>query len=121
MQLLNRLRDTLDPQSDQSASNIDPAYAHDLLKNERRRRVIKFLVEFEPDTEVAVRDIADACSQGGSDRTAWYVSLTQSHLIKYHNAGDGLLEYNERAKTVTIKPELHAVYRAHKAFSDALD
>lgn len=119
MQLLKRLRHTIDPQSNQSASEIDPAYAYDLLANERRRRVIEFLVDFEPDTEVDVRDIADAISQG--DRNCIYVSLIQSHLIRYNNDGDGVLEYDERAKTVTIRPELHAVYRAHEAFTNELD
>lgn len=123
MQLLKRLRDTLEPQTTQSASGIDPAYAYDLLANDRRRRVVEFLVEFEPDTEVDVRDVADAISQG--DRNACYVSLIQSHLIKFDNSGDDngncLLDYDERAKTVKIRPELHAVFRAHEAFANELD
>ena len=120
MQLLNRLRDTIDPQSNQSASEIDPAYAYDLLANERRRRVIEFLVEFEPNTEVDVRDIADAISQEGG-RNCIYISLIQSHLKKCDNNGKGLVIYDERAKTIKIRPELHAVYRAHEAFADKLD
>ncbi|MFC7230560.1 hypothetical protein ACFQMM_02675 [Saliphagus sp. GCM10025308] len=123
MQLLKRLRDAIEPQPNQSASKIDPAYAYDLLANERRRRIIEFLVEFEPGTIVDVRDIADAISQG--DRNACYVSLIQSHLTKFDNSEDDnrncLLEYDERAKTVKIRPELHAVYRAHEAFANELD
>lgn len=123
MQLLKRLRDTIEPQSNQSASEIDPAYAYDLLANERRRRVIEFLVESEPNTEVDVRDIADAISQEG-DRNAIYVSLIQSHLLKLDNSGDSncnsVLDYDERAKIVKIRPELHAMYRAHKAFVSEL-
>jgi hypothetical protein len=120
MQLLDRIRNTIEPQSNQSASEIDPAYAYELLANERRRRVIEFLADFEPGTEVDVRDVADAISQG-EDRNRTYISLIQSHLTKYHNDGEGLVEYNERAKTLTIKPELHAVYRAHEAFVNKLD
>lgn len=120
MQLLKRIRDTFEPQSNQSAREIDPAYAYDLLSNERRRRVIEFLVEFEPGTEVDVRDVADAISQGG-DRNASYVSLIQSHLTKYDNDNNGLVEYDERAKTIKIRPELHAVYRGHEAFVNELD
>jgi hypothetical protein len=120
MQLLKRIRNTIDPQPNKPASEIDPAYAYDLLANERRRRVIEFLADFEPGTEVDVRDVADAISQGG-DRNAIYISLIQSHLIKYDNDNDCLIEYDERAKTITIRPELHAVYRAHEAFANKLD
>jgi hypothetical protein len=114
MQLLQALKDTV---SQNEAASIDSAYAYDMLSNERRRRVIAFLSDFDPGHEVPVGDIADHLAAAGDDRTAAYVALLQSHLQQLDT---GLIDYDERAKTVTVRPALHTIYRASTLFENEL-
>jgi predicted transcriptional regulator len=101
---------------------IGSDYAYDILSNTRRRRTIEYLSKFDVGQEVDVRDIADHLSTSGSDRTACYIALIQSHLTQLDGEGcEGLIDYNERAKKVTVRPELHTLYRAHTDFKKEIN
>ncbi len=82
---------------------------HNLLRNERRRAVLRFIAA-SPERTVAVRDLAEriAAEETETDppprntRQSVYVSLIQTHLPKL--ADVGVVEYDEQAKTATDTP-----------------
>jgi hypothetical protein len=124
MRLINLLKNVvLQPSETTSDSpSIDPDYAYMILSNERRRRAVEFLSEFGVGDRVPVGDIADNISDG--DRKACYISLIQCQLVKMENArndGMGVVDYDERSKTVTVREELHVLHRAHVGVQSVID
>ncbi|WP_178915584.1 hypothetical protein [Natronomonas gomsonensis] len=120
MQLLNAIReqfDTTDAESD--SPNLPPTVVYELLNNERRRRIIEYLVQYDVGEEVACSDVADHLSTLGDDRTCAYVSLTQQHAGRLDACG--ACAYNDREKTLRVRSEIHAVYAAHEAVEQTLD
>jgi|AntRauMinimDraft_3_1070383.scaffolds.fasta_scaffold00128_27 hypothetical protein len=118
MQLLNALRDRIDPQSGRSGSaTIPPSDCYSLLSNERRRLIIEFLATMDGSSTDAAA-VADHLSELGDDRNSAYISCIQQHLPRM--AKSGVVEFNE-AKDVTVLPELQAVWEAHQAVENALE
>jgi len=86
---------------------IDPREIHDILRNGRRRKVLKQLQRrVEP---VSLRELSEqiaALETGESPpprnvRQSVYNSLHQTHLPKLD--GKGVIEYDEDRKTVTLR------------------
>ncbi|PSP15081.1 hypothetical protein BRC62_08240 [Halobacteriales archaeon QH_10_67_13] len=79
---------------------------HNLLRNERRRAVLRLLTGSSEPT-VAVRDLAEriAAEETGTDpppretRQSVYISLIQTHMPTLADAG--VVEYDDQAKTAT--------------------
>ena len=121
MQLLNRLRNTVTSSnrtSPASTPSVSPSTAYSLLVNERRRLIIAYLADMDTSTTDA-REIADYLSSTGDDRTAAYISCIQQQLPRMSQAG--LIEYDEREKTVRPLASLDAGHEAHKAVERTLD
>jgi len=121
MRLLNRLKNTVTPSnctSPASTQSVSPSEVYSLLSNKRRRLIIAYLAEMDKSTTNA-REIADHLSSIDDDRTAAYISCIQHQLPKMSKAG--LIEYNERKKTVHPLAALDAVHEAHKAVERTLD
>lgn len=86
----------------------------DVLRNRRRRYVLRYLGEHEGVVELGAlaEALADWESEGDEymtykDRKRAYVSLYQTHLPKLDRAG--IVEYNQPRGTVEIGPEYHHV------------
>ena len=121
MRLLNRFKNKVTPSnhtSPASTLSVSSSTAYSLLSNERRRLIISYLDDMDTSTTNA-REIADYLSSNGDDRTAAYVSVTQQHLPRLSKAG--VIEYDEREKSVRPLASLHAVHEAHKAVERILD
>jgi hypothetical protein len=120
MQLLDALREQFDTTDAESgSSNLPPTTVYELLNNERRRRIIEYLVQFDVGEEVSCSDVADHLSTLGDDRTASYVSVTQQHAGRLDACG--ACAYDDREKTLRVRSELHDVYEAHRAVEQTLD
>jgi hypothetical protein len=87
--------------------SIDPGEIHDILRNDRRRRVIKQLQsQLEP---VSLRDLSEriAASEAGESpaprnvRESVYNSLHQTHLPKLDDMG--IIDYDTDRKTVALE------------------
>lgn len=119
MELLNRLRDRLETTQEETASTpISTDDAYSVLANERRRRIIEYLVTTDTGDTVEVREIVSHLVNIGEDRNAAYVSAIQSHCPRL--AESQLVDYDARAKTVTVLPALHRLYEAHEDFQGTL-
>jgi hypothetical protein len=86
--------------------SIDPGEIHDILRNDRRRRVIKQLQQrLEP---VTLRELSERIAEHESGtapaprklRESVYNSLHQTHLPKLDERG--IVEYDENRKTVRL-------------------
>lgn len=98
-----------------------------ILGNQRRLNTIKYLSLYEPGTEVEVRHVARVIRGIEMDVTprhldsleyeSAYNGLIQSHLPKLEN--EGLVEYNQQAKEVTVTPRLKQ-YAAVTNLTDVL-
>ncbi|WP_336134220.1 DUF7344 domain-containing protein [Natronomonas amylolytica] len=120
MQLLKKLKDTVAKQDSSNRSTIDSDDAYYVLSNDRRRRVVEFLAEYEVGAEVSVSTLADRLSDG-QNRTACYVALHQNHLgVLSVDDGVGVIDYDNRAQTVVVRPELFSLHRAHEHFENEL-
>lgn len=129
MQLLKRLKTTVSKSRNRPVKTTIPTdQAYDILSNDRRRRTIAYLAGFDVGTEVDVRDISSAIVTEEESREAVYVALIQSHICQLSPRDTtataqgqvAVVDYDERAKTVTVRPELHALHEAHSAFRDNL-
>ena len=119
MELLNRLRDRLKTTREETASTpISTDDAYSVLANERRRRIIEYLVTIDTGAAIEMRDIVSHLVNIGEDRNAAYASTLQSHCPRL--AESQLVEYDTRAKTVTVFPALHRLYESHEAFQGTL-
>ena len=111
--LLNALRGT----TTNNTADITVQEAYSILSNNRRRQTIGYLAQFDAGDTVEVGEIADKLSSRG-ERKALYVSLIQTHLIKMDEIGGrGVIDYNDRAKTVTVHASLHELHAGHLVFS----
>jgi hypothetical protein len=93
-----------------SADAVESAFAesevYDVLRNERRRRLLRTLDD--ADGTMTIGDLADriAEAEAGDDeapsdvRQSVYVSLHQTHLPKLHDLG--VLEYDRDDRSVTL-------------------
>ena len=121
MRLLNRFKNTIslsNRTSPVSAPSVPPSEAYSLLANERRRLIIAYLADMD-ESATDARELADYLSSIGDDRTAAYISCTQQLLPRMAEAG--LIDYDEREKTVRPLAPLDVVYEAHKAVERILD
>lgn len=90
-----------------SSGSIDPGEVHDILRNDRRRRVIKQLQQqLEP---VSLRELSERIAEHESGespaprklRESVYNSLHQTHLPKLDDRG--IIEYDKDRKTVRLR------------------
>ncbi len=89
------------PMLEGSQRGVSPTDVHDILRNERRRRAIKCLLESEG--AVSVRDLSERIAEmetGESPppsevRKSVYVTLHQNHLSKLEEAGVVRCDSNE--------------------------
>ncbi len=90
-----------------SGENIEPEVVHDVLRNERRRRVIQDLKQrLEP---VSLRNLSERIAELETDespaprniRQSVYNSLHQTHLPKLDEIG--IVNYNRERKTVELR------------------
>ena len=86
--------------------HIDPGIVHDVLRNDRRRRVIQYLKQrLEP---VSLRDLSERIAELETDesppprniRQSVYNSLHQTHLPKLDEID--IIDYDKDRKTVTL-------------------
>jgi len=89
-----------------TTGRIDPEEVHDVLRNDRRRRVLQYLKrKLDP---VSLRDLAEwlASREAGESsppkklRQSVYNSLHQTHLPKMDETG--IVEYDRDRKTVAL-------------------
>lgn len=120
MQLLDRLRDRIDTKSDRSKSaTIPPSDCYSLLSNERRRLIIAHLADFDIGEEIECGALADHLATLGDDRQAAYISIIQHQCMCLEK--HGIVEYDDRKKTLTPRQELQTVHDAHQAVENVLD
>lgn len=120
MSLLEKLRNTVSQQNQSpSSSSIPPSDCYSILSNERRRLVIEYLAEFDSGETVSCGDLADHLESLGDERKAAYISVIQQHAGRLDQSG--IVAYDDREKTVTVRSELHAVHDAHKSVENVLD
>jgi predicted transcriptional regulator len=92
---------------------FDENEVYDVLRNERRRRLLRSLEDAE--AEQTIGDLADriaAAEAGESEppadvRQSVYVSLHQTHLPKLHDLG--VLNYDRDDRTVRLLPPAEEV------------
>jgi hypothetical protein len=86
---------------------IEPEVIHDVLRNDRRRRVIQYLKQrLEP---VSLRDLSERIAELETDtspaprniRQSVYNSLHQTHLPKLDDIG--IIDYDRDRKTVALR------------------
>ncbi|WP_224268528.1 DUF7344 domain-containing protein [Haloprofundus salinisoli] len=110
MHLLKHLISVLRPSNHTSSAttpSVSPSEAYALLANERRRVIIAYLADMDMSTTDA-GEIADYLSSIGDDRTPAYISCIQVQLPRMAKAG--LIDYDERQKTVRPLAPLDTVY-----------
>jgi len=94
---------------------LGEAQIHDILRNDRRRRVIEYLQESVG--TVTLRELAEsiACHECDAEpaprplRESVYNSLHQTHLPKLDR--EGVVAYDEHRKTVALQPTAREVDR----------
>lgn len=69
--------------------------------------------------EVECGAVADHLATLGDDRQTAYISVIQQHSSRLEKLG--CVTYNDRAKTVTTRQELHDVHGTHLAVENVLD
>lgn len=92
----------------ESNARIDDHEAHDILQNERRRRVLEHLLQRVG--TVTVREVAEevAAEETGTTppptdaRWSVYNSLNQTHLPKLDRRG--IVDYDRDRKTIELRP-----------------
>ncbi|WP_115862530.1 DUF7344 domain-containing protein [Halorussus litoreus] len=99
-----------------ATSDVDTrsAQVHELLGNERRNLLIRYLSLFEENASVTVRHIARVIrgietgtpptQVSTGDYESAYNGLIQTHLPKL--SARGLIEYDESAKEIVVTPRL---------------
>lgn len=95
------------PQRNGVNTRLDEGQIHELLRNSRRRAVLRIIHQ---QREATARDIAEqiATEETGErppsrdDRQSVYISLIQTHLPKLD--ATGTIEYDDRAKHVALGP-----------------
>jgi len=95
------------PQRERTDTGLDEGLIHELLRNSRRRAVLRIIHQ---QREATAREIAEqiATEETGEsppsrdDRQSVYISLIQTHLPKLDETGT--IEYDERAKRVSLGP-----------------
>jgi hypothetical protein len=88
------------------AAAFEESEVYDVLRNERRRRLLRTLDA--ADGTMLIGDLADRIAEAEADadeapgdiRQSVYVSLHQTHLPKLHDLG--VLEYDRDDRTVTL-------------------
>ena len=92
---------------------LEETQIHDILRNDRRRRVIRHLRE--TDDRVSVSDLSEhiASVEAGESpaprdvRKSVYVSLHQTHLPKLDEWG--VIDYDDRAKELSLEERVEEV------------
>lgn len=95
---------------DHPEKGLQSTEIHEILKNERRLKVISLLLEAD-DLELSVRELSERIANGETGETppprdirqSVYVSLHQSHLPKLD--GHRIVDYDMQAKTVQLKDQ----------------
>jgi hypothetical protein len=98
-----------------SSKPPDAADVHNLLGNQRRALLVGYLALFDQGDSVAVRHAARVVravetgtapsNVSTADYESAYNGLIQGHLPRL--AADGLIEYDEDRKEITVTPRLH--------------
>lgn len=86
--------------------------AYHLLQNSRRRAVLRYLLEHDPDRRFRMRDVAEAVAAWEHDttvprltskeRSRVYIALYQTHLPKLDD--HGVIEYDKERGHVELTP-----------------
>jgi len=98
-----------------SEPTFDENEVYDILRNERRRNVLRHLQSEGGDATVTIGDLADAIATAetgespppSDTRQSVYVSLHQTHLPKLDNLG--VVEYDRDDRTVELRPAAEEV------------
>ena len=96
----------------EAATRLPLDVIFDLLANERRRRVVRYLLSESESTTLgelaehiaAIENDKPESALSSTERKRVYISLYQSHLPKMDDAG--AIEFDENRKTVEIGPNL---------------
>ena len=119
MQLLSTIRDsvTRTESADPAATGIPPTTMYEVLRNERRRRIVEFLASMDSN-QVTIADIADhlAGEYPGEERQRAYIAIYQNHLPAMEK--EGLIKIDRDC--VVPKPALIDVWRAHLRVEEEL-
>ncbi|WP_439028083.1 DUF7344 domain-containing protein [Haloarchaeobius sp. DT45] len=127
--MIRAIRQYLRTQKDSpSEYHIEPGTAHTLLKNERRREVLRELTAREQES-IPVRELATAIACKENDiaeaalssdqRKRVYVSLLQSHLPKLAN--EEAIEYDDERGRVSNTEKAEKLVIAEQAFRRKLE
>jgi hypothetical protein len=101
---------------------FDENEVYDILRNERRRHVLRYL---RTNGDVAsIGDLADAIAETetgespppSDSRQSVYVSLHQTHLPKLDNLG--VIEYDREERTVSLRPRADQIVARLEGASD---
>jgi uncharacterized protein (DUF779 family) len=97
---------------------VDQDLVFDILKNRRRRQVLRYLLAI--DGSASIGDLAEQLAAWENDvskgditykqRKRVYISLHQTHLPKLHDAS--VVDYDERSGMVSLTDGIEA-YRVH--------
>lgn len=113
MQLLNVLRQMIEDNYCRTRPTCPLASeaVYDLLRSDRRRQTIHYLVETEG--PVSGRDLSHrVATLENADRKSVYITLIQGHLQKL--AENEVVEYDSSQKVVIPTPRCAVLYRIDK-------
>lgn len=101
-------------------SKLDPETAYEILRNKRRRRILRYLASNEDRGPVPAGEIADHISREyGEDRTSVYIAAIQAHLPKMYEAD--VCEYDFDRKLVKLTATGQAIVLVHEVVSELTD
>lgn len=102
-----------------STPDLETDVVYDILRNERRRRVLEYLHD-ESEGSVSVGALAEhlADEDTSQARKRCYIALVQSHLPRMDSRE--IIEYDDRAKEVTRTESCDLLYRIHRQTKDLL-
>jgi hypothetical protein len=127
---LNRLRDAVSlgtsAEPEPPATPITHDEAVDIMSSERRRWVIEFLADQEPDATITLSELSEHVAARENDcsirelssqeRERVYVALYQSHLDTLNE----IIEYDKDRKTIIPTETPAQLWKAYRAFQEEL-
>lgn len=93
--------------------DVSPDTAFMILKNARRRAVIAYLIENEPETDLdtlaehlaAAENDVDVQALSSTQRKRLYIGLYQAHLPKMDDAN--VIDFDKHRGRIELRPEAH--------------
>jgi len=117
MQLLASIRESVTRRESTETNTIPPTTMYEVLKNERRRRVVEFLASMDSN-QVTIGNIADhlAGEYPGEERQRAYIAIYQNHLPAMEKVG--LIKIDR--DSVVPQPVLMDVWQVHQQVEEVL-